>query len=122
MSNTYQVLSANYDSSAPFAIYVGGNDPLVYVALVRNGARLGYAPVYWSAIQSIFAVAGSSGLQSYFAAIADGYANGGPFNLPTFAQYTGPIPAPVTGSSGRSSLNPDHGTSCAQALVGTWVQ
>lgn len=121
MSNTYQVLSANYDSSTPFAIYVGGNDPLVYVALVRNGARLGYAPVYWSAIQSIFAVARPSGLQSYFAAIADVYANGGPFNPPTFPKNTATIPVPVTGS-GSSSFNPSNGTSCTQALVGTWTQ
>jgi len=122
MSNTYQVLSANYDGSYPSnpsSSY--GDDPLVWVYLVRNGARLGYALTFWSQIQNIFAVAGAAGLQSYFAAVADGYANGGPFNLPTFPKNTQPIPAPVTGTIPSRQFNPDNGVPCTQALVGSWT-
>ena len=123
MSNTYQVISANYDGSYPSnPLSSYGDDPTVWVYLARNGARLGYALVYWSQIQNIFAVAGASGLQSYFASIADRYAGGGPSNPPSFPKNTQPIPAPVTGTIPSRPFNPDNGVPCTQALVPAWQQ
>lgn len=123
MSNTYQVLSANYDGSYPTSQNPANNNPLVWVYLARNGQRLGYALMYWAMIQNIFAVAGAAGLQSYFAAVADFYAGSGSFNPPTFPANTAPIPAPVTGSNASPWQNPDiGGVSCGVALVGSWTQ
>jgi hypothetical protein len=116
VSNTYRVVSAGYNGTHPTSPNPLNNDPLVYIALVRNGVSTAYGCVYWSCIQNIFAVAGVAGLQSYFAAIADAYADPySPFNPPTFPTNTGSIPAPVTGSINDSVV-------CAQALVGTWTQ
>jgi hypothetical protein len=125
MSNTYQVLSANYEGSFPPSANPSSNDPIVYIRMARNGEQLRVALIWWSAIQNIFAVAGTAGLQSYFAALADGLATNGTFNLPTFAKNSAPIPAPVTGDVTRTfdvTRGPSNPASCTQALVGSWTQ
>jgi hypothetical protein len=123
MSNTFQVLSATYDSSFPLSASPDGNDPLVTLSFTVNGEQLCLGNVFfWSAIQRAYAAEGASGVQLLFMpSMVIAYnrylstQNQPPITVPdspTFPVATN-IPLPVTGTLGTAV--------CTQGLCGSWT-
>jgi hypothetical protein len=129
---TFTVLSASYDGSFPTPQSGQAQaDPLICVQGTLSGFS-GWFPsagvvsnfsfkfvtyLFWNQIQNANIASGTAGVQSLIAAQVQNFWLGLSVPLPTFPAATS-IPAPVTG--GGASAGYLGGTTCWQALVGSW--